>query len=125
MLENESLEVLMVEAERRLAPRALLGTAYTQLEPMTKLPRRVGMLVSRLEEGSLKFGIAPTDLGDVERVLRSVANRLGAALIVAGLLISSALMARVNDGVALAGFVVSAALALYLMWKILRTPGDL
>jgi ubiquinone biosynthesis protein len=125
LLESESLEVLMVEAERRLAPRALLGTAYTQLEPMAKLPRRVGMLVSRLEEGSLKFGIAPTDLGDVERVLRSVANRLGAALIVAGLLISSALMARVNDGVALAGFIVSAALALYLMWKILRTPGDL
>ena len=125
MLENESLEVLMVEAERRLAPRQLLGTLYTQLEPMTKMPRRVGMLVSRLEEGSLKVGIAPTDLGDVERVLRSVANRLGAALIVVGLLISSALMARVNDGVALAGFIVSGALALYMMWKILRTPGDL
>jgi hypothetical protein len=27
--------------------------------------------------------------------------------------------------VALAGFVVSAALALYILWKILRTPGDL
>ena len=57
-------------------------------------------------------------------MLRSVANRLGAALVVTGLLVSSALMARVNDGVALAGFIVSAVLALYLMWKILRTPGD-
>ena len=124
LLESESLEVLMVEAERRLAPRQLLGTAYTQLEPLTKLPRSVAMLLSRLEEGSLKVGIAPTDLHDVERVLRSVANRLGAALVVTGLLVSSALMARVNDGVALAGFIVSAVLALYLMWKILRTPGD-
>jgi ubiquinone biosynthesis protein len=125
MLEDESLEVLLVEAERRLAPNQLFGTLYTQLEPLTKMPRRVGQLVNRLEEGTLKVGIAPTDLGDVERVLRSVANRLGGALIVVGLLISSALMARVNDGVALAGFIVSAALALYLMWKILRTPGDL
>ena len=58
LLESESLEVLMVEAERRLAPRQLLGTAYTQLEPLTKLPRSVGMLLSRLEEGSLKVGIA-------------------------------------------------------------------
>lgn len=125
MLSNESLEVMMVEVERRLAPRQLLSTLYTQLEPMTKMPRRVGMLVNRLEEGSLKVGIAPTDLGDVERVLRSVANRLGAAMIVVGLLISSALMAQVNDGVALAGFIVSGALALYMVWKILRTPGDL
>jgi hypothetical protein len=116
---------MLVEAERRLAPRQFLGTLYTQLEPMTKMPRRVGMLVNRLEEGSLKVGIAPTDLDDVERVLRSVANRLGAAMIVVGLLISSALMARVNDGVALAGFIVSGALALYMVWKILRTPGDL
>jgi predicted unusual protein kinase regulating ubiquinone biosynthesis (AarF/ABC1/UbiB family) len=125
LLANESLEVMLVEAERRLAPRQFLGTLYTQLEPMTKMPRRVGMLVNRLEEGSLKVGIAPTDLDDVERVLRSVANRLGAAMIVVGLLISSALMARVNDGVALAGFIVSGALALYMVWKILRTPGDL
>jgi ubiquinone biosynthesis protein len=125
MLEGESLEVLLGEAERRLAPSQLFGTVYTQLEPLTKLPRRVGQLVSRLEEGTVKVGVAPTDLGDVERVLRSVANRLGAALIVVGLLISSALMARVNDGVALAGFIVSGAIALYMVWKILRTPGDL
>ena len=125
MLEDESLQVLLVEAERRLVPNQLFGTVYTQLEPLTKLPRRFGQLLNRLEEGTLKVGVAPADLGDLERVLRSVANRLGAALIVVGLLISSALMARVNDGVALAGFVISAALALYIVWKILRTPGDL
>ena len=65
------------------------------------------------------------DLGDLDRVLRSTANRLGASLIVAGLLVASALMARVNDAVALAGFGLSAAIALYLIWKILRTPGEI
>jgi hypothetical protein len=34
-------------------------------------------------------------------------------------------MARVNDAVALAGFGLSAAIALYLIWKILRTPGEI
>jgi ubiquinone biosynthesis protein len=125
LLEEESLEVLLVEAERHLAPGRLFGTLYTQLEPITRMPRGLGQLLTRLEEGSLKVNIAPTGLGDLERVLRSVANRLGAALIVVGLLIASALMARVHEGVALAGFVVSAALALYILWKILRTPGDL
>jgi ABC-type nickel/cobalt efflux system permease component RcnA len=58
-------------------------------------------------------------------MLRSLANRLGAALIVVGLLISSALMARVDHTVALVGFLLSGALGLYMLWRILRTPGDL
>jgi hypothetical protein len=45
--------------------------------------------------------------------------------VIAGGLVASALMARVNDGVALVGFLVSASLGLYLLWKIARTPGDL
>jgi hypothetical protein len=34
-------------------------------------------------------------------------------------------MARVNDAIAVVGFVVAAALGLYRLWKILRTPGSL
>jgi membrane protein implicated in regulation of membrane protease activity len=58
-------------------------------------------------------------------MLRSVANRIGAAMIVVGLLISSALMARVDHTVSLVGFLLSGLLALYLFWRIIRTPGDL
>jgi hypothetical protein len=34
-------------------------------------------------------------------------------------------MARVNHTVSLVGFFVAGALGLYMMWRILRTPGDL
>ena len=54
-----------------------------------------------------------------------MANRIGAAMIVVGLLISSALMARVDHTVSLVGFLLSGLLALYLFWRIIRTPGDL
>ena len=53
------------------------------------------------------------------------ANRIGAAMIVVGLLISSALMARVNDGVSLVGFALASLIGLYMLWKIARTPGEL
>jgi hypothetical protein len=89
------------------------------------MPRRLGQLASRLETGTLKVGIQPTGLHDLERVARSVANRLGAAMIIAALLIASALMARVNDTVAIVGFSLSVALGLLELWRILRTPGDL
>jgi hypothetical protein len=89
------------------------------------MPRRLSQLVSRVEEGTVRFGIVPQELDELEHVVRSFANRLGAAIIIAALLIASALMARVNEGVALVGFLLSVALGLYELWKIFRTPGDL
>ncbi len=127
LLEEDAVEVMLAEAERRLEPSQLFSYAFTQLEPMARMPRKLAQLVDRLETGTLKIGVAPTDLHGLEGVMRSVANRLGAALIVVGLLISSALMARVHDlrWVALVGFVLSALLGLYMVWKIIRTPGEL
>lgn len=78
-----------------------------------------------LETGTLRIGITPTNLEDLESVMRSAANRIGAAVIVAGLLLASAWMARVDDGIAVAGFTIAAVLGLYMLWKILRTPGSL
>jgi hypothetical protein len=34
-------------------------------------------------------------------------------------------MARVSHAVALAGFVLASLLGLYMLWKIIRTPGEL
>jgi hypothetical protein len=75
----------------------------------------------------LKVGIAPTDLGGLEAAMRSTANRIGASIIVAALLIASALLARVHDlrWVAGVGFVLAFLLGLYMVWKIIRTPGEL
>jgi hypothetical protein len=89
------------------------------------MPRRVGQLASRLEAGTLKVGIQPTGLHELEHVVRSAANRLGAAMIIAALLVASALMARVDHTVAVVGFALSVALGLFELWRILRTPGDL
>jgi hypothetical protein len=75
----------------------------------------------------MKVGVVPTDLEAIEHVLRSVANRVGAALIVVGLLVSSSLLARVHDlrWEAFALFVIAAGFAIYMVWKIIRTPGEL
>ena len=125
LLEEDGLEVMLQETERRLEPGNLVALAYTQLEPLVRMPRRVSQLVGRLEQGTLKVGIQPTGLDELEHVARSTANRLGAAMIISALLISSALMARVNETVALVGFVLSVGLGLFELWRILRTPGDL
>ena len=127
LLEEDALEVMLKEGERRLEPNQLFAWLYTQLEPLGRMPRHLGQLVNKLETGTLKVGVVPTDLGDLERALRSVANRIGGALIVGALLVSSALLARVHDlrWFAFAGFCAAFVLGLYMVWKIIRTPGEL
>jgi ubiquinone biosynthesis protein len=125
LLEEDAMTVMLEEAESRLEPRALLSYLYVQLDALSRLPRRAAQVVDRLESGTVKVGIVPTDLGQLERLAQTTANRLGGALIVVGLLVASALMARVSHTVAFVGFTCSFVLGLYMLWKIIRTPGEL
>ncbi len=127
LLEDEALEVMLTETGRRLEPNRLFAYLFTQLDPLTRMPRRLGHVLSELEQGSLKVGIVPTGLDDLGAILRSIANRVGAAIIVAALLLSSALLARVHrfEWLAVTGFALAAVLGLYMVWKIIRTPGEL
>jgi hypothetical protein len=117
--------VMAEEGERRLEPNQLLSFMFTQLQPLMRMPRRMAQLVQKIETGSLKIGIAPVQLEDFEHLLRSTANRVGAAMIVSALLISSALMARVNHALSVAGFLAACGLGGYMLWRIMRTPGGL
>jgi len=127
LMEEDALEVMLREAERRVEPNQFFSWLYTQLEPLARLPRHVGQLVNKLETGTVKVGISPTDLEETEHIFRSVANRVGAAVIVSALLVASALLARVHDlrWYAFAGFCAAFVLGVYMLWKIIRTPGEL
>jgi predicted unusual protein kinase regulating ubiquinone biosynthesis (AarF/ABC1/UbiB family) len=127
LIESEAIEVMMIEAERRLEPNRLFSYLYTQLDPLTRLPRRVGHVLSELEQGGLKIGVQPTGLDELEHNLRSISNRVGAAIIVAALLLSSSIIVRVHrfEWVGIAGYAAAVALGAYMIWKIIRTPGEL
>jgi ubiquinone biosynthesis protein len=125
LIREQSYKIVSTEVRRRLEPASLLAFAAPQIDALSKMPRRTGHVIERLETGTLKIGIVPTDLGDLERIVRSAANRIGSAVIVAALLLSSALMARVNHTVALVFFCLAFVIGLYMIWKIVRTPGEL
>jgi ubiquinone biosynthesis protein len=127
LLEDEARDLMLRESERNLQPEQVLSMLFTQLGPLLRLPRRVGQIADRLETGTLKVGVVPTDLGDAGHMLGSMANRVGAALIVVGLLVASALLARIHvfEWVAITGFCAAAVLGIYMVWKIIRTPGEL
>jgi len=123
VIREEGLGVIARELERRLDRTQLAALGFAQLQPLLRMPRRLAQLVRQVETGTLRIAVAPTDLENVEHLLRSTANRMGAALIIAALLLSSALIARVSHVVAIAGFAAAALLAVYMVWRIMRTPG--
>jgi hypothetical protein len=84
-------------------------------------------VLNELEQGTFKVGVNPTGLGELEAHLRSIANRVGAAIVIAALLLASAVVVQVDRfaWVGIAGFVVAVVLGLYMVWKIIRTPGEL
>ena len=127
LLEDEAVEVMMIEAERRLEPNRLFSYLYTQLDPLTRLPRRIGHVLTELEQGGLKIGVQPTGLDELEANLRSIANRVGAAIIVGALLLSSSIIVRVHrfEWVGIVGFALAGLIGLYMVYKIIRTPGEL
>jgi len=125
LLREEGWSVMASEAEKRLEPSQLLALTFTQLQPLLRMPRRLSQLVQKLETGSIKVGIAPVELDAFEHLMRSTANRIGAAMIVSALLIASALMARVNHTFSVVFFCAAFALGLFMLWRILRTPGGL
>jgi ubiquinone biosynthesis protein len=127
LIEEEAVEMMLVEAERRLEPSRLFAYLYTQLDPLTRLPRRIGHVLAEIEQGRLKIGVEPTGLGELEANLRSIANRVGASIIVAALLLSSSIIVRVHrfEWIGIAGFALAGLLGLYMIWKIVRTPGEL
>jgi ubiquinone biosynthesis protein len=125
LLRTEGWTVMAQEAQSRLEPNQLLAFGFTQLQPLLRMPRRVAQLVQKAETGSLRFGIVPTQLGELEQLVRSATNRVGAALIISALLVASALMARVNHTFSVVGFLIAAAMGLYMLWRIVRTPGGL
>jgi ubiquinone biosynthesis protein len=127
LIEEQSLEVMTREVEHRLEPNRLAAYAFTQLAPLARLPGRIGHVVSELERGTLTIGIVPTGLEELEHNLRSIANRIGAAMIVGALLLASSLLVRSDkvEWLGIAGFCLAAVLGLYMIWKIIRTPGEL
>src|SRR5581483_2466726 len=127
LIEEEAAELLAREAERMLEPNRFVANLYTQLQPLASLPRRIGHLATELEQGTLKVGVVPTGLDELEHNLRSIANRIGAAMIVGALLLASSLLVRVHafEWLGVVGFCLAAVLGLYMVWKIIRTPGEL
>jgi ubiquinone biosynthesis protein len=138
----EYLEPFVVPLVReRYAPRRLVTEAVRSARDLEELlrvmPRRVDLLSEQLGRGELTLGIDVRSLGQALRKLDAVVNRLAFSVVVAAIIVGSALILAAGERAAMfrlpfvdanlpvaqLGFVVAGLLGAWLLFSIIRSRG--
>lgn len=114
-----STEIAMQRARRDLSPRRLYQIAIESSEFLAALPRRLDLITTRLANNDLSSHIDVPQLPSLIVALQKVANRVFSGLVLAGLLVASAMLLPYWRTLGTVGFVIAALVALYMVLTIL------
>ena len=116
----------------RLAPSRLAGMLGRELlaagRPLLRLPRQVSRVLEQVEHGEVRLAVDHAGLDPALRRLSKIANRLALAILLASLIVGTALVASGSERsflqrypIADAGFLLIGAVGVWLVVAILRS----
>jgi ubiquinone biosynthesis protein len=114
-------EIAVSRAQRDMSPRRLYQIAMESSDLLAALPRRLDQITARLANNELSTHVDVPQLPSLIVALQKVANRIFSGLVLAGLLVASAMLMQYWPRIGLTGFVISAVLALYIVFSILAS----
>ena len=114
-------EIAMSRAQRDMSPRRLYQIAMESSDLLAALPRRIDQITARLANNDLSTHVDVPQLPSLIVALQKVANRIFSGLVLAGLLVASAMLMQYWPRIGLTGFVISALLALYIVFTIMAS----
>ncbi|MDB4893636.1 MAG: hypothetical protein JWL61_5491 [Gemmatimonadetes bacterium] len=114
-----SNEIAMQRAKRDLSPRRFYQIALESSDLLAALPRRLDQITSRLANSDIATHVDVPQLPSLIVALQKVANRIFSGLVLAGLLVASAMLLPYWRILGLTGFVVAAVIALYMVFTIM------
>ena len=127
---RDHLENVMRQRLRRsLSPAGLAGELIEVEGLIREAPRKVSNLLTLLSENRLQVRLDGLDDSKLMENMQKIANRITVGLIIAALLVASALMMRVDTGnrlfgypaVAIVMFIIAALLGLFVVGSVLLT----
>lgn len=114
-------EIATERARRRLSPRQVYRVVSDAVDTLGTLPRRLDVITKRLANDGLEARLDLPQMDTLLQGLQKVANRVFTGLVLAGLLVASAMLLPYRRGLGTAGFVIAGALALYMVGSIIWT----
>src|SRR3954462_4772883 len=114
-------EMAQERAKRDLNPRRLFQLATQGSDLVMALPHRLDLITERLAANEFELRMQVPQLSEVMRGMQKVANRVFSGLVLAGLLVASAMLMQYRRSLATIGFVIAGAIAMWMVLKILWT----
>ena len=111
-------------AKRDLNPRRLYQLATESSDLLAALPHRLDLITSRLASNEFETRIEVPQITLMMEALQKVANRVFSGLVLAGLLVASAMLIQVRRALGTAGFVLAGVIGLWMVLSILWTDRD-
>ncbi len=112
-------EIAMARAKRDVSPRRLYQIALESVDFLAALPHRLDQITARLANDDFATHVDIPQLPSLITALQKVANRVFTGLVLAGLLVASAMVLPHWRTLGTGGFVVAGALAVYMIATIM------
>lgn len=117
---RENMAEIVAERMRsRLNPRMLYRAMSEGADLLGALPRRIDLITKKLADNELTAKLEVPQIAVLVEGLQKVANRVFTGLVLAALIVASAMLLPQLPVLGTAGFIVAAALGLYMIGSIL------
>jgi predicted unusual protein kinase regulating ubiquinone biosynthesis (AarF/ABC1/UbiB family) len=117
---RENMNQIVAERMRsRLSPRLVYRALSEGADLLTNLPRRIDLISKRLADNELSAKLEVPQVNVLVEGLQKVANRVFSGLVLAGLIVASAMLLPERRVLGTVGFVIAGALGLYMVGSIL------
>jgi len=108
-------------ARKDFSPRRLFQIATQSTDLLATMPHRVEIILQRLAAGEFETRVDVPQLGILTGALQKVANRIFSGLVLAAVVIASAMLYEHQRWLGMTGFVIAGALGLFMVVNILIT----
>ncbi len=112
-------QIAMARAQRDMSPRRIYQIALESSDFLAALPHRLDKITQRLANNDLQTKVDVPQIPSLIVALQKVANRIFSGLVLAGLLVASAMLLPYWRALGTAGFIVAAVLGLYIVLGIM------
>lgn len=114
-------EIATKRARRDLSPQRLFQIATETVDLVRALPHRLDIMTQKLASDDFAVRVDAPGLGPLMKGMEKIANRIFTGLVLGGLLVASGLLLQYQRRLGTIGFVVAAAIGLYMVITILIT----
>ena len=111
-------------ARRDMNPRRLYQLATESSDLLSALPHRLDLITARMASNEFETRIDIPQMALMMQALQKVANRVFSGLVLAGLLVASAMLLPYHRSLGTGGFVLAAAIGVWMVLSILWTDRE-